>query len=311
MTNHATFITGASSGIGRALAIEIARRGTDRIGLFARRAEKLREVADEVRAAGAKEVEIYPCDVADRAAYTDALKKAEEELGPCGVLVNNAGAGHRAFVEDTPEEHIPEVFGANVFALWHGASVVLPGMIERGSGHIVTVSSIAGAMPFPGNALYVAAKHAAVGFNRALRTELVGTGVDASLVMPAGVMTDWATKTIGGSLLPLFEYEGKRGAEIAEEEGITPPEMPPLLSPEEVASSIADLLATPRPELWTHPGSKEMAEMYSRDQREMEERLSPFWRAHREFGMKNEEFRKRRGKEGMASGPGNAPLSSF
>ena len=276
------FITGSSSGIGRSLALELARRSGGAIGLFARRAEVLAEVAEEVRAAGATKVGVYPCDVADREGYGAALAKAESELGPCEVLINNAGAGHRAFVENTPSEHMPEVFGANVFALWHGAAAVLPGMITRGRGHIITVSSIAGVMPFPGNALYVAAKHAAVGFNRALRTELVGTGVEASVVLPAGVMTDWATKTIGGSLLPLFEYEGKRGAEIAAEEGVEPPTMPPLLSSDEVAASIADLVDNPQPELYTHPDSAELVAMYRQDQGELERRLAPFWKAHRE-----------------------------
>ena len=277
------FLTGGSSGIGRALAIELSERKEGvKLALFARRKEKLEEVAAEARSAGALEVAVYPCDVGDREAYSAALTTAIDDLGVPDVLVNNAGAGHRAFVEDTPEEHVGEVFGANVYALWHGAAVVLPKMIERGSGHIATVSSLAGVVPFPGNALYVAAKHAAVGFTGALRTELVGTGVEATVILPAGVMTSWAENTVGGSLLPLFEYEGRRGAEIAEEQGVTPPAMPNLMTPEELAIIIANHLEDPVPELVTHENSPELIDLFRNDREAFEQNLSPFWQAHRE-----------------------------
>lgn len=277
------FITGGSSGIGRAIAVELGRRWDDvKIALFARRTEMLQKSAEEARAAGAAEVEIWTCDVADRPAYTAALRAAIEKLGVPDVLINNAGGGHRAFVEDTPEDHIGEVFGSNVHALWHGASVVLPAMLERGEGHIVTIASVAGVIPFPGNALYVAAKHAAVGFTRALRTELVGTDLEATVVLPAGVMTSWAEKTAGGSMLPLFEYESRRGAEIAAEEGVVPPRMADLMTPQEVATAIVNHLEDPVPELYTHLHTRELVDLFSGDREAFENGLSPYWRAHRE-----------------------------
>ena len=276
------FITGASAGIGRELALGGAERYGARLALFARGAERLYEVAEEVTGCGAGAVEAIPCDVADREGFTRGLEQAIDRLGLPDVMISNAGYGNRAFIEDTPPEQIEDVFGVNVYALWHAASVLLPRMIDRGSGHFITVSSIAGALPFPGNGLYVAAKHAAVGFSDALRAELVGTGVEASVVLPGGVFTDWATSTVGGSILPLFEYEGRRGAEIAREMGIDPLHLPDLLPPDIVAGRILDLIDHPLPLLYTHDGTAELVRLYTEDRNEFERRISPWWRAHRE-----------------------------
>lgn len=276
------FITGASAGIGRELALGAAERYGANLALFARGEEGLRSVAEEATTRGAVDVAALPCDVIDRGAFTGALEQAIERIGLPDVMINNAGYGNRAFIEDTPPEQIESIFGVNVYSLWYAASVLLPPMIRRGSGHIITIASIAGAIPFPGNGLYVAAKHAAVGFSDALRSELVGTGVDASVVLPGGVITGWAENTVGGSLLPLFEYEGRRGEEIAREEGITPLPLPALLPPDVVAERILDLVDHPRPLLYTHEGTAEVIDLYNRDRDEFERRLSPSWRAHRE-----------------------------
>lgn len=275
-------VTGASAGIGRELVLQAADRYGAKIGLVARGKEDLEVVAAEARERGAAEALVMPCDVADRDAFTATLREVIDRLGLPDVMVNNAGFGNRGFIEDTPPEHIEQVFGVNVYALWHAASVLLRPMIERGSGQIITVSSIAGVIPFPGNAAYVAAKHAAVGFSDALRAELVGTGVEASVVLPGGVMTGWAENTVGGSLLPLFEYEGRRGAEIAEEEGIEPLELPDLLSPEVAAARILELIDHPQPVLTTHDRTAEVVALYHNDRPEFERRLAPAWRAHRE-----------------------------
>ena len=274
-------ITGASSGIGAALALGLAARGA-RLGLIARRTEMLEETAAAARTAGAADVIAATCDVADRDAFAATVLSLHDRFGHVDVLVHNAGSGHRGYIEETPPEHIEAVFGVNVFALWYGTAPLLPLMVARGSGHIIVVSSFAGVFPFPGNAAYVAAKHAALGFSRALRAELVDTGVESSVVLPAGVMTEWAASTIGGSLLPLFAYEGERGAEIAAQKGITPPSMPSLLHPADVAAEIARLIEHPVPELYTHAGTHELAVDYLRDPKNLDERLAPSWEAMRE-----------------------------
>lgn len=288
MTDISVLITGASAGIGKALALNLAQRGV-RLGLLARRKELLEEVAAQAQDAGASQVLSLPCDVTDRAAFQAAAQTAIETFGALDVLVNNAGNGHFGYIEDTPEEHIESVFKVNVFALWHGTAAVLPSMKSRGKGHIITVSSLAGMFPFPADAAYVAAKHAAVGFNRALRSELAGTGVEASVVLPAGVMTDWAAVTEGGPILPLFEYEGRRGAEIAAEQGVTLPEMPTLLSAEDVAGQIVELIEHPQPELFTHPRAATLVREYRENVAAMEEKLKPLWLANREGYQKMKE----------------------
>ena len=284
-------ITGASSGIGKELALALSRKGA-RLGLIARRADKLNDVAWEGMKKGATDVWAMACDITDRTAYSEAIEEIITGFGRVDVLVNNAGVGHVGYVEDTPDEHIESVFAVNAFALWYGASVVLPHMKRQKNGQIITISSLAGVMPFPANAAYVAAKHAAVGFTRALRSELAGTGIDAMVVLPAGTTTDWSTLTEGGPILPLFEYEGKRGAEIAAELEIETPDMPSLLPPEEIARQIMELIEHPVPEYHTHPGSRELAEEYRVNQLELENRLHPFWLANREGYLRLQDKRR-------------------
>lgn len=274
-------ITGASSGIGRELAIQLAGHNAA-LALLARRTELLESVAGEAREAGASAVLPVGCDVADRSSFQRAVEEILEKFGRVDVLIHNAGSGHFAYLEETPEEHLEKVFGVNVFALWHGTIPILPHMRARRSGHIITVSSFAGAFPFPANAAYVAAKHAAVGFSRALRAELAGSGIDVSVVLPAGTATDWASVTEGGPMLPLFEYEGKRSGEIATERNIDLPQMPTLLPASEVARQIVALIEGPQPELYTHPDTHDLACRYLENPQEMGERLEPFWLASRE-----------------------------
>ncbi len=274
-------ITGASSGIGRSLALQLAERGA-RLGLIARRAGKLNETATEAKAKSAAAVLSLPCDITDREAFQQAIAEVRERFGRIDVLVNNAGFGHIGYVEDTPEEHIESVFRVNVFALWYGAQAVLPVMKEQGEGEIITVASLAGVFPFPGNAAYVAAKHAAVGFTHALRSELAGTGVEAMVVLPAGTLTDWASTTEGGAILPLFEHENRRGVEIADEMGIETPQMPELLPPDDVAARIVELIEHPVPELYTHSNAAELVRNYRENQSEIERQLLPLWLANRE-----------------------------
>lgn len=279
-------VTGASSGIGRALALRLAMRRA-RIGLVARRHEQLQETARMVEDLGGSAL-VLPCDVTVREEFQAAVEEVIRHYNQLDVLINNAGRGHFAYIEDTPEEHIENIFRVNVFSLWYGTAPALRHMRSRGRGHIVNIASMAGRIGFPANSAYVAAKHAVVGFNRALRAELVGTGIEATVVLPGGVRTDWAEVTEGGSMLELFAYEARRGAEIAREQGIVLPSPIPLLEAGEVAEMIMGALLDPVPELYTHPGSLELVRGYDSDPEEMERKLSPYWLANREKYMEQE-----------------------
>jgi NAD(P)-dependent dehydrogenase (short-subunit alcohol dehydrogenase family) len=277
--NTVIIITGASSGIGRALALELAGHKA-RLGLIARREGELGEVAREVQARGGEALPI-PCDVTDRTAFEQAVEQTIAHFGHLDVLINNAGRGQHAYIEDTPDEQIDSIFRVNVFSLWYGTSAALRHMRARGSGQIINISSMAGKLGYPANAVYVAAKHAVVGFTRALRAELAGTGITATVVCPGGTLTDWAAVTEGGPMLELFEYEGRRGADIAHEHGIELP-VTPLLPPEEVAQAIVEAIEHPVAELYTHPGSRELAHAFEQHQEETERLLEPLWLANRE-----------------------------
>ena len=152
-------VTGASSGIGRATALAFARAGAH-VALGARREDRLREVADEIRALGS---EAFPVrtDVARREDVERLVGTALERWGRVDVLVNNAGFGHYARVEDIADEDMRALLDVNFFGTLYGIQAVLPHMRARGAGHIVNVSSVAGRQGFPFHGGYAAAKHVA------------------------------------------------------------------------------------------------------------------------------------------------------
>jgi short-subunit dehydrogenase len=163
-------ITGASSGIGRAIAERAASEGA-RIALVARRKDRLDEVADAVRSRGG-EAHVVVCDVADRHASIACVAEADKLLDGVDVAILNAGVGrHRMLVEHDLEdaEHLLRV---NVFGALYFAHALAPRMLARGEGWLVFMASVAGLLPVPGEAVYSASKFALVGLAEALSIEL-------------------------------------------------------------------------------------------------------------------------------------------
>jgi short-subunit dehydrogenase len=262
-------ITGASSGIGASLSRLLAGEKVI-VVMGARRKPALDSLAREIRAAGGVAMPI-PCDVTIREDAEQLVHDAVEAYGHIDLLINNAGRGHLAAVEDTTDAMIEHMFAVNVYALWYTTRVALRYMKDQGSGHIITVASMAGKIGFPYNSAYVAAKHAAVGFTHALRQELAETGIDASVVCPASVMTEWAMVTEGRSMLPFFSESGPHIKRIAEARGLRLPQIEGVIHPDVVAQKILECIRNPVPEVYTHAGSKEFAELAARD-REAAER---------------------------------------
>lgn len=283
-TGSIAVVTGASGGIGRELTLELARRGAAVVPL-ARREALLTRVARDVSEIGAPVLPIV-CDVTHRRDFERAIDRAVREYGTIDLLVHNAGRGCLTYLDSTDDETIEEIFRLNVFALWYGTARALKYMRPRRKGLILTVASMAGMIGYPANAPYVAAKHAAVGFTRALRTELVDSGVAASVVLPGGTLTDWATSTLGGPMTDLFDYERGRGKELANELPSLSEPLPTidLLQPDIVARRIVDQIHNPPPEIYTHPGTRELVRRYQQDQESTEALLAPYWRANLEFG---------------------------
>jgi short-subunit dehydrogenase len=178
-------VTGASSGIGRATAIEFARRGANLV-LAARRGSLLDEVAAECRALGVAAT-VVPTDVTKREQCV-ALIAASGEID---VLVNNAGFAIFDPIESARPADIEEMMDTNYFGTVHCTQAVLPQMIERRRGTIVIVSSIAGLMGYANMGAYCATKFALVGFAEALRDEVIGRGVQVALVCPGTTESDF------------------------------------------------------------------------------------------------------------------------
>ena len=175
-------VTGASRGIGRAIALRLSR--THRIVAIARDAGRLKTLAGEIDASGG-ECRALVLDLADAAAVENALANLDAD-----VLVNNAGViTKKPLLRLTPDEW-REMLDVNVTALFHTTRLLLPGMVERRRGHIVNIASIAGRSAFPGGTGYVATKHAVLGFSESLMLEIREFGVKVSVVMPGSVATD-------------------------------------------------------------------------------------------------------------------------
>lgn len=180
-------VTGASSGIGEAIAREFARAG-DCLTLVARRRERLDALAAEVGVA----THVVTADLSDPAQATSWIAAAEAANGPIDVLVNNAGVQIVARTTDTTADDGDRLLRLNVMTPLRTTLAVLPGMLARRSGTIVDVASLAGIAPTPGMFYYSASKAGLAAASEALRGELRGTGVHVVTVYPGPVKTDMA-----------------------------------------------------------------------------------------------------------------------
>lgn len=182
-----TFITGASSGIGRSLALRMALEG-EAIAAVARRKPLLDTLVGEIVRAGGRAVAIG-CDVTDRTAVLDAVAQAEALLGPIDRLVACAGGGERTNVDTFRSSHVDEVLAVNLGGTVHCIEAVLPGMLRRGNGQLVAVSSLAAYRGLPGAAAYSAAKAALSNLMESLRIDLRPRGIAVTLLCPGFVRT--------------------------------------------------------------------------------------------------------------------------
>lgn len=191
-------VTGASAGIGAACAHAFAGAGA-RLVLVARRTDRLHALAEELRAAHGAESQPIALDVRDTAAVRQAVDGLPAEWREIGVLVNNAGLGRgmdRVYEGDPAEWD--EMVDTNVKGLLFVTRAVVPGMVERGRGHVINLGSVAGHEVYPGGAVYCATKHAVDAITRGLRMDLLGTGVRVSTVDPGMVETEFSVVRFRG-----------------------------------------------------------------------------------------------------------------
>ncbi|WP_159603501.1 oxidoreductase [Agromyces humi] len=176
-------VTGASSGIGEATAIELARRGFIVYGAARR--------VDRMSALAGRGVHVIEMDVTDDASMTSGVEQVLREQGRIDVLVNNAGYGSYGALEDVPLDEARRQFEVNVFGLARLTQLVLPHMRSKRSGRIVNVSSIGGKMYEPLGAWYHATKFAVEGLSDSLRVELEPHGVHVVVIEPGAIRTEW------------------------------------------------------------------------------------------------------------------------
>jgi len=182
-------VTGASSGIGRLLALRLAREGA-RVALVARRADLLEQLAAEIATAGGEALAL-PCDVSDRAQVFAAAQRALERFGAVDLLVNNAGYGHHRRFLDWDVEDMERIMRVNYLGTLYWTKALLPQMVERKRGWMVFMASLAGRVGVPEESAYVASKFALVGLSEALSIELEDDGVHVLTVCPAIVRTEF------------------------------------------------------------------------------------------------------------------------
>jgi NAD(P)-dependent dehydrogenase (short-subunit alcohol dehydrogenase family) len=208
-------ITGASRGFGREFARAALGRG-DQVAATARDVSALRDLRDEH-----PELLALPLDVTDADAVRDRVAEAEEHFGRLDVVVNNAGYGHFAAVEEVTDTELRDQLETNLFGAHRVVRAVLPGMRERGSGHIIQVSSIGGVLAVPNMGAYHASKWALEALSESLAAEVARFGVHVTVVEPGGYDTDWAGSSSRHSdPLPAYdpmreEMAARRGASVA------------------------------------------------------------------------------------------------
>jgi 3-oxoacyl-[acyl-carrier protein] reductase len=182
-------VTGASRGIGRAVAIELARQGAD-LAILARSEDALRQTADEAREAGAK-VLVLPTDVTDRAGLERAVRRTVDELGALHILVNNAGIYESGPAQSADIDAFEAVIDVNVKALMNLTRLALPHILAaEGRRSVIHIASIVSRMSFAGGGAYCASKHAVLGYSNALFEDVREAGVKVCAVQPGYVNTD-------------------------------------------------------------------------------------------------------------------------
>ncbi len=185
-------ITGASSGIGHAVALRLAKDGVN-VALWARRRERLEAIAEEIRGNSAVEVEFASVDVRDREAVSDEAEEFMGRRGPPAILVNNAGlASGMDFVQDADLDDWDRMIDTNVKGLLYVTRAFVPGMVARGTGHVVNIGSIAGRQVYPRGSVYCGSKHAVQAITEGSGIDLLGTGVRVSAVNPGLVETEFS-----------------------------------------------------------------------------------------------------------------------
>lgn len=203
--NKVVFLTGASSGIGEALAIAMAERGAI-VGLLARREELLKDLAEKCNTAGGK-ARIFACDVVETQAVQNAADTFRAEFGHIDILIANAGiGGNNRETRDLQPDAVKKVIDINLLGAANSVHAVLPQMLGRGSGQLVAISSLAGFRGLPKSAAYSASKAGMTAFFESVRLDVQHKGVAVTIIQPGFIKTP-LTAGRGNNMPFLMELE--------------------------------------------------------------------------------------------------------
>jgi clavulanate-9-aldehyde reducatase len=227
LSNRVVAVTGASSGIGEAIALACARAGAS-VGLAARRADRIELLRERIVEDGGQAIAV-PTDVAEETQARAFVERTHAELGRLDVLVNNAGVMLLGPIENAPTEEWRRMIDANVYGVLYCTHAALPLMHAQGSGHIINVSSVAGRVARAGSGVYNLTKFGIGAFSESLRQETVGLGVRVTLVEPGAVATELA----GHNRPQVLEQMAKRF------QGVTP------LESEDIANAVLYAIGQP------------------------------------------------------------------
>jgi len=249
MAGRTVVITGASQGIGAAIALELARRGDDLV-----LAARTRQTLEQVASSSGSRARVVTADVTHRADVERIRDEAIRAFGGVDVWINNAGRGIVRPVLDLTDEDVDEMIAVNVKSALYGMQAIAPYFMERGRGHIINISSFLGRVPVASpRSVYSAAKAALNSLTANVRGDLRRThpGINVTLVMPGLVTTEFARHARGstGSAIP----PGAIGSPMQ------------MQTAEEVAAIVADVIDKPVAEVYTNPASQGVAARYFAD----------------------------------------------
>ena len=206
-TTLAWLITGCSTGFGREIAIAALEKG-HRVAVTARQLSAIEDIVAQYPdlAIG------LPLDVTDRDQISNAVAQTEEHFGAIDVLVNNAGYGYMAALEEGEDEEVRRLFETNYFGVVELIKKTLPGMRARKRGHIINISSMTGLVTNPPNIYYSSTKFALEAVTEGLAKELAPFGIRVTAIEPGGFRTDWGSRSMKESATPIAAYEETVGA---------------------------------------------------------------------------------------------------
>ncbi len=263
--NRVAIITGASRGLGPYMARALSAEGM-RLVLAARSLPELETVAADIRGAGGKAIAVQ-ADVFSADDRRRLVETAKAEYGRIDVLVNNAGIELTAHFEDQPEEEIASVIDVNLTSAMLLARLVTPIMLEKKSGHVVNVASLAGKVPVPFSIPYAASKAGMIGFTESYRSEFRKRGLSASVICPT------------------FVSDAGMYQEMQDRAGVKANFLTGVVSPEKVAKDVVKAIKRDRPEMIVYRGPGRVVAGLSELAPGLFERVYPVFQTNKVFGQ--------------------------